>query len=56
MRNACLVGIVLFAMLDSFVHEAAARSSSDTRPLIGHHSGMNGPSKAGWGGKGGYHH
>ena len=36
---------------------AYAKSSSDNhRPRIGHHSGMNGPSKAGWGGKGGYHH
>jgi hypothetical protein len=32
------------------------RSHSNSRPRIGHHSGRNGPSKKGWGGKGGYHH
>jgi hypothetical protein len=54
MRYVFLVGIALFAMFASIAQEAAARSES--RPRIGHHSGMNGPSKAGWGGKGGYHH
>jgi PAS domain-containing protein len=42
---------------EAFAHEAVARSSSsNSRPRIGHHSGQNGPSKAGWGGGGGYHH
>ena len=48
---------LLVMILAAFTHEAVARSSSSDsyRPRIGHHSGQNGPSKAGWGG-GGYHH
>ena len=53
MRYAILVVVALVATY-ALVQEAAARSQS--RPRIGHHSGQNGPSKAGWGGKGGYHH
>jgi hypothetical protein len=53
MRYAILVVVALVATY-ALVQEAAARSES--RPRIGHHSGQNGPSKAGWGGKGGYHH
>ena len=37
-----------------YLHLTGSRSNS--RPRIGHHSGQNGPSKKGWGGKGGYHH
>jgi hypothetical protein len=50
----------LFAIVFGLATDAMARSStrsfSESRPRIGHHSGMNGPSKAGWGGGGGYHH
>jgi hypothetical protein len=50
--------LLLVTMLAAFAHEVVARSSSSDshRPRIGHHSGQNGPSKAGWGGGGGYHH
>jgi hypothetical protein len=50
--------LLLLVMVVAFAHDAMARSSkSDSyRPRIGHHSGMNGPSRAGWGGGGGYHH
>jgi hypothetical protein len=48
--SAFVFGIATDAMARS-----SSRSSSESRPRIGHHSGMNGPSKAGWGGGGGYH-
>lgn len=40
-------------------HSSGSHSSSsrsETRPRIGHHGGMNGPSHAGWGNGGGNHH
>jgi hypothetical protein len=47
----------LVVLVLAFAHDAMARSSSsNSRPRIGHHSGMNGPSRAGWGNGGGYHH
>jgi hypothetical protein len=56
--KAAMTALALVTMLATSVHEAVAKSShSDSyRPRIGHHSGMNGPSKKGWGGGGGYHH
>lgn len=33
----------------------ATKQKSNSGPRIGHHSGKNGPSEKGWGGKGGYH-
>jgi hypothetical protein len=53
------ITLLAVATLLVFAHDAMARSSSSgssSRPRIGHHSGVNGPSHAGWGGGGGYHH
>ena len=52
------VTLLALAMMLMAVQQAVARSSSSNsnRPRIGHHSGQNGPSKAGWGGGGGYQH
>ena len=49
------VALLVLVMTLAAVQEAAAKSSSYDRPRIGHHSGQNGPSKAGWGGGGAYH-
>jgi hypothetical protein len=57
MISSAIAASLLLVM--TFVQEAAAgRSHTDSgsRPRIGHHSGMNGPSQKGWGGGGGYHH
>lgn len=56
--KAAISTVILFVLIGVAVTDAIARSSSSSasRPRIGHHSGMNGPSKAGWGGGGGYHH
>lgn len=49
--------LVLSAFVFGPATDVMARSSSSgSRPRIGHHSGMNGPSEKGWGGNGGYHH
>jgi len=40
---------------DSSARSSRSSSSDSSRPRIGHHSGKNGPSEAGWGGGGGYH-
>jgi hypothetical protein len=48
MKTAITVLAIVIAL--AFAHDAMARSSSSDRPRIGHHSGTNGPSRAGWGG------
>jgi hypothetical protein len=58
MKTAMAVLALVMAL--AFAHDAVARSSrssssDSSRPRIGHHSGKNGPSHAGWGGGGGYH-
>lgn len=50
-----LVALVLAVCWCGYA-DAKSRSDSSSRPRIGHHSGMNGPSTKGWGGGGGYHH
>lgn len=58
MKKSILTLCVVIANVLCICNAMAAKSSSsssDSRPRIGHHSGTNGPSQKGWGGKGGYH-
>jgi hypothetical protein len=53
MWKACAIVVLCVVLLGGLAAEA--RSSSGSRPRIGHHAGMNGPSHKGWGRGGGYH-
>jgi hypothetical protein len=51
-----LWALAAMAIILASIPAFAGSKSDSNRPRIGHHSGTNGPSKAGWGGGGGYHH